>query len=141
MSERIFEMRLSCGYSRPDNTVGDLRVETLAEGEWKPLDLNEGTPGFLIFTYAVFTCQHLYMRTNCAERSLMLSSAEGTIRLVADEAWRIQQLQVAFDAVLESGDPSKEDIIYISGRMGECPVSKNLLPPETDDVVVELRLT
>ncbi len=141
MSERVFEMRLQCAYTRPDNTVTDLQVQLLVEGEWKPLALNKGTAGFLIFTYAVFTCQHLYMRTNCAERGLLLNSATGAIRLVADEAWRMQRLHVSFDAVLESGRPDADDIEYITGRMGQCPVSKNLLAPESGDVIAELHFT
>ena len=40
-------------------------------------DLNSGSAGFLIFVYAVLNCQHMYMRLNCAERGLLLDTAEG----------------------------------------------------------------
>ena len=75
MSDRSFRMRLACRYQDPDNTVSELTVENFEEGEWRDLGLNASSPGFLVFVYAVFTCQHLYFRSNCAERGLMLASS------------------------------------------------------------------
>jgi len=66
MSERNFQMRLTCGYTEPENTVEHLNVEVLDEGTWKKFDLNTMTPGFDIFIYALFTCQHMYFRVNAA---------------------------------------------------------------------------
>ncbi len=129
MSDRSFQMRLGCRYEDPDNTVGALRVENLEEGEWRNLDMNTRSPGFLIFVYAVFTCQHLYFRTNCAERELMLDSAEGAIDVATSEDWALTRLHVHFVGKLKSGTPSSGDIDYIVGRMKQCPVSRNTREP------------
>jgi len=139
MSERHFQMRLSCRYQDPDNTVADLQVEHLDKDEWKPLDLHPGAPGFQIFVYAIFTCQHLYMRTNCAERGIALESAEGRIHVAAGHDWTMDRLHVAFDARVRSGEPSEADLDHIVSRMRQCPASINLR--EVADAETVLRLT
>ena len=136
MSERRFEMRLNARYQDPDNSVASLEVDIMGEQGWQPLNLNALSPGFQIFTYAVFTCQHLYMRSNCAERGLMLKSAEGSIELLTDEVWKMTRLHVGFDALLKTGDPTEADIDYITGRMGQCPVSRNIIAPADIEAVL-----
>ena len=126
MSERTFTMRLKGMYEGDGNTVAGLEVEHKVDGQWQPLDLGPGSPGFDIFTYAVLTCQHMYFRVNCAERSLLLDSAEGSIVIGADADWKIEILQVHFSGRLRSGQASPEDIGYIISRMKQCPVSRNL---------------
>lgn len=138
MSERNFQMRLSCRYEEPNNGVADLRVEHLDRDGWKPLDLHVGSPGFEIFVYAVFTCQHLYMRTNCAERGIQLDSGEGSIQVLAGEDWTIHRLHVDFHAAIRSGEASDDDVHYIVGRMRGCPASINLR--EIPDTETRLRL-
>lgn len=126
MSERSFQMRLFCRYEEPDNSLAQLDVQSLEDGEWRDLDLNTGTPGFLIFVYAAFTCQHLYLRANCAERGLFLESASGSIHMLTDEDWDLRKVRIVFEGKLKSGTPSSEDVAYIVGRMRQCPVSKNI---------------
>jgi hypothetical protein len=126
MNERSFRLRLSCRYEDPDNSVADLNVELLADGEWETLDLGVDTPGFLLFVYTILTCQHRYLRTNCAEKGFRLESASGSIDLLASEDWSVRKLHIRFDARLISGTPSREDVEYIVARMEQCPVSKNL---------------
>ncbi len=126
MSEHRFQMRLSCRYAQPDNTVAELAVENLVEGEWQPFELGFKSPGFLIFVYGILNCQHLYMRTNAAERGFALESADGSIEVTASQDWVLQQLNVHFDARLQSGAPGAEDVDYIVDRMRHCPVSVNL---------------
>jgi uncharacterized OsmC-like protein len=126
MNERSFRLRLSCRYEDPDNSVADLNVELLADGEWETLDLGVNTPGFLLFVYTILTCQHRYLRTNCAEKGFRLESASGSIDLLASEDWSVRKLHIRFDARLISGTPSREDVEYIVARMEQCPVSKNL---------------
>ena len=126
MSERSFQMRLFCRYEEPDNSVAELDVQSFEDGEWRDFDLNTGTPGFLIFVYAAFTCQHLYLRTNCAERGLVLESTNGSIHMLTDEDWEMQKLRIGFEGKLKSGIPSPEDVDYVVGRMRQCPVSKNI---------------
>ena len=129
-------MRLSCSYGE-ENSIGDLSVELLEEGEWKPLNLNEKSPGFQIFVYAIFTCQHMFLRTNAMERDLLLESSEGTIEVITDEKWQMEKLDVQFGAKLKSGSPTEDDVEYIVGRMQRCPVSKNLKEAPDSHTAVE----
>ena len=138
MQRHRFEMRLDCQYAK-ENSIASLKVEHLDGDVWKSLELDTLTPGFLIFTYAVFTCQHMFLRANANERSLQLASSSGSIMIDAAPDWRIEKLHVAFDVTLESGTPTADDIDYITGRMQQCPVSKNL--GEIADTQTELRFT
>lgn len=126
MSQHKFHLRLSCRYRDPDNTIETLAVEVLTGDGWQPLDLNPLSPGFLLFVYTVFHCQHTYMRVNCAERGLMLESAGGTIDVVASDEWVVEQLHIDFSGKLKSGSPGPGDIDSIIDRMRHCPVSMNL---------------
>ena len=126
MNQRHFEMRLSCTYTDPDNSIDQLDIEVLINGAWQTLDLNTRSPGFQLFNYGLFSCQHLYFRINAAERGLMLGSAKGHITVETDIDWNIRSLQVEFNGMLKSGSPSEDDIAYIIERMGFCPVSSNM---------------
>jgi len=124
--EHVFKMRLTCTYADPDNSVAGLGVEVLGRDGWEPFELGTGTAGFLIFVYAVFNCQHMYMRLNCAERGLLLASASGSNVVRANADWVVQQLHVGFSGTLKSGTPTQDDVDYIVDRMRHCPVSMNL---------------
>ena len=126
MSERHFQMRLHGTYQEPENSVASLRVEIFVEEEWQMFDLNSGSAGFLIFVYAILNCQHMYMRLNCAERGLLLETAEGYIHVTTTEDWLLSGLRVEFTGNLRSGTPAQDDLDYIIGRMENCPVSRNL---------------
>ena len=109
MQRHIFHMRLTCEYAE-ENAIADLRVEHLEEGDWKSLELGTLTPGFLIFTYAVFTCQHMFLRANATERNLLLAASHGSILIdgVDIRAYDVRSLrrrigQVLQDVVLFSG--------------------------------------
>ena len=128
-SEPIFNMRLSCTYADPDNSVAGLGVEVLGKDGWEAFELGTGTAGFLVFVYAVFNCQHMYMRLNCAERGLLLESASGTIDIRTNADWQVQQMHIGFTAKLKSGTPAPADIDYIIDRMQHCPVSINIREP------------
>jgi hypothetical protein len=132
-------MRMQCAYSGDDNTVAGLAVEHGVEGVWKPLDLGVTAPGFEIFVYAVFTCQHLYFRVNCAERGLLLDTATGSIEVGADADWNLDVLQVRFAGRLRGGRVSGDDIDYIVARMKQCPVSRNMcaVPGAVTTVILE----
>jgi len=138
MANHEFRMRLSARYADSENAIADLEVEVLTESGWEVLELDTRSAGFLLFVYTIFTCQHMYMRTNCAERGLVLESSTGMIELIADDGWKIEKLHVAFRAVLQSGAPGPDDIAFIAGRMEQCPVSRNLA--RIPDVSVELQL-
>ena len=126
MSERNFSMRLRSMYEGDTNAVTSLEVEHKVEEQWRPLDLGLASPGFDIFVYAIFTCQHMYFRVNCAERSLMLKNADGSLIIGTDQNWNIETLQVHFSGRIGSGQASPDDINYIVSRMKQCPVSLNM---------------
>lgn len=126
MNDLTFKMRLNCRYTDSANNVEQLRVENFLDNEWQALDLNIKSPGFDIFTYAIFTCQHMYFRLNAAERNLTLDSSEGTIIVGTDNHRAIQTLHVDFTGKLKSGEADDDTIEYIKKRMDLCPVSVNL---------------
>ena len=126
MTDRNFHLRLSCNYETDKNDVTDLAVEIWTDDEWKVLHLSTKSPGFLLLVYGLFSCQHLYMRTNSAERNLILESSTGELKLTANELWNIKKVAVDFKVKLKSGQPSDDDIAYIIDRMGHCPVSSNI---------------
>jgi hypothetical protein len=119
-------MQLECRYEQPHNTVSGLRVKNRVKGVWEDFELSFAQPGFLIFVYAILNCQHMYMRTNADERGLVLASSTGSIDVLADSDWVVQKLHVRFEARLNSGKPSPDDVDYIVDRMQHCPVSVNL---------------
>ena len=126
MSKQRFHLRLDCTYETSENKVSVLEVEVFTEHGWAPLDLNETTPGFLIFVYAIFTCQHTYLRANGSENGLIFDSAEGDMKLEASEDWLLESIELAFNVKLKSGAASDEKTALIIERMKQCPVSKNL---------------
>lgn len=139
MAEHSFQMRLECKYEDPDNSVTDIEVRSQEDGgEWKAFDLSFRTPGFLLFVYSIFNCQHMYMRLNAAERGLALASASGSIEVIADAGWRLQTLIVHFSARVRSGQAGPDDIDQIVDRMRHCPVSINLLEVADSQATLEL---
>lgn len=126
MNDRHFHLKLDATYTDSKNEVNDLNLEVLHEGEWEALDLGILSPGFLLYINALFSCQHLYMRTNCAERDLVLESAHGELQVDTRENWEITEIDVLFNARLQSGNPRQDDLDYITERMRHCPVSTNL---------------
>ena len=136
MSERNFNMRLKSTYEGDTNTIASLEVEHRVKGEWQPLDLGIASPGFDIFVYAIFACQHRFFRVNCAERKLVLNSAEGSIVIGADKSWNMEILKIHFSGQLGSGQVSPGDIDYIVSRMKQCPVSLNIREaPDTESTI------
>ncbi|MDH3342436.1 MAG: hypothetical protein OEM07_01805 [Gammaproteobacteria bacterium] len=126
MTDRYFHLRLNCNYETEKNDVTNLHVEIFTDEQWKTLHLSTKSPGFLLLVYGLFSCQHLYMRTNSAERNLILESTTAELKLTAGEFWNIKSVDVTFNPKLKSGHPSDDDINYIVDRMGHCPVSSNI---------------
>ena len=140
MSERIFKMRLSCDYKEPDNTVESQQVELFKENEWTDFELDTGSPGFLIFVYAVLACQQMHLRLGCKDRGLQLASAAGDIEIDTTEDWQLSKLQVNFSALLNSGVASEEDVETVIQRMKNCPVSRNLTFSPQAETTLEIQL-
>ncbi len=126
MNYRHFHLRLGCNYQSTDNTPIDLVVEIFTDGAWQAFEPRLETPGFLLFVYALFSCQLRYMRVNSVERGFVLQSTSGELTLVADADWAVQSMQVDFRSQLKNGTPCDDDITYIRERMRHCPVSTNL---------------
>ena len=126
MSKHNFHLRLNCTYESSENKISVLDVEVSTEDGWQPLELSEASPGFLIYAYSIFTCQHTYMRLNAGENGLIIDSAEGDLQLQASEEWLLESIDVAFDVKLKSGTVTDEKTALIIERMKLCPVSLNL---------------
>ncbi len=126
MSERYFQLRLRASYEGDENKIRDLQVEVLHDDQWELLQLDVRSPGFLLFINGLLSCQHLYMRTNAAERGIALDSAHGEMKIVTDAVWAIKTVDVRFEAKIKSGRLTPEAHAYIVERMHHCPVSTNL---------------
>lgn len=126
MSKHIFKLRMTATYRPPENEIATLEVDVLADNKWTALDLGITTPGFLVFVYSIFTCQHTFLRTNGTERELGFASSHGSIEVEASEDWFLEKIDVQFDVRLSAGEAGEDDISYIVSRMKQCPVSKNL---------------
>ncbi len=132
-------MRMKCSYTGSGNDIASLGVEHTTNGDWDNFDLQVTSPGFEIFVYAIFTCQHMYMRVNCAERGLQLASSEGSITVGTDENWSMDTLKVGFTANVASGSADQDDIDYIISRMKQCPVSGNIREVPGAETTITLR--
>ncbi len=130
MSNRNFKMRLTTTYKGEENNVESTAIEVFKDDTWESFELSSSSPGFLIFVYSLLGCQHLYFRTNCAEKGLLLQSSMGVLDLGTAQSWEIDKIHVDFSAHLHSGTPEKKEIDYILSRMKQCPVSKNVSEPE-----------
>ena len=126
MNKHIFNLRMAADYGSTENDITSLEVQVLDENEWEILDLNTTTPGFLIYVYSIFTCQHMFLRTNATERELAFASLRGELLVEASENWLLEKVYVWFSVRLAAGEPNDDDINYIVSRMKQCPVSKNL---------------
>lgn len=140
MSPLNFSMRLTASYRGDTNEVQAIEVEHIVDATWRPLELDLASPGFDIFIYAILTCQHLYLRMNCAERGLLLDSATGELHIGASDDRRIESLSVSFSGRLRQGEPNVGDIDYIERRMQQCPVSINLAPVKDIRTRVQLEV-
>ena len=87
MNKHIFNLRMAADYGSTENDITSLEVQVLDDNEWEILDLNTTTPGFLIYVYSIFTCQHMFLRTNATERELTFTSSRGELLVEASEDW------------------------------------------------------
>lgn len=126
MNKHVFNLRMSTTYAPKDNEINSLETQLFENNAWTTFDLNTRTPGFLIYVYSIFTCQHMFLRTNASERNLVFDSSRGEIVVEASEDWFLEKVDVMFVVNLVSGHASNDNIEYIISRMQQCPVSKNL---------------
>jgi hypothetical protein len=77
---RSWTLRMACQNEGEKNRVVGLSVEQKDEtGTFTPLTIDVMSAGFMVFVYSIFTCQHLYMYTNAAERGLLLVTSTADI--------------------------------------------------------------
>ena len=136
MNKHIFNLRMAADYGSTENDITSLEVQVLDDNEWEILDLNTTSPGFLIYVYAIFTCQHMFLRTNATERKLAFTSSRGKLLVEASEDWLLEKVYVNFSVRLAAGEANDDDIDYIVSRMKQCPVSKNL--PQDIDILTSV---
>ncbi len=129
MSDHSFELRTAFRYSGDDNHLDQIDAEVLTDQGWQPLQIDNSSPGFLLFVYSFLICQHTYFHANATEHALLLESASLNLSLIADDEWRIQKISVAIDSKLRGGAADPAVIDYIKQRMRLCPVSVNLVEP------------
>ena len=132
MTDRIFNMRLSCAYTGDENDIKQQEVELLSDGMWQTFDLGMQSAGFLILVYAIFSCQHRMYRVTSAKQALLLDSARGSIHVTTDSDWKIKTLQIEFEGKVLTGKARQEDIDIITSAMRNCPVSVNIREAEED---------
>ncbi len=132
MSKHIFNLRMAVDYGPTENEMTSLQVDVLNDNEWEILDLNTTTPGFLIYVYSIFTCQHMFLRTNAAERKLNFKSSRAEIMVEASDDWLLEKVYVKFIVKLAAGEANDGDTDFIVSRMQQCPVSRNL--PKNIDI-------
>lgn len=136
MNKHFFNLRMAADYGSSENDITSLEVQVLDDNEWEILDLNTTSPGFLIYVYAIFTCQHMFLRTNSTERKLAFTSSRGELLVEASEDWLLEKVYVSFNVRLAAGEANDDDIDYIVSRMKQCPVSKNL--PQDIDILTSV---
>ena len=129
MSGHSFELRAAFRYSGDDNHLDQIDAEVSTDQGWEPLQIDNSSPGFLLFVYSFLICQHTYFHANATEHRLLLERASLDLSLTADEEWRIQKISVAIDSRLRGGAAAPEIIDHVKQRMRLCPVSVNLVEP------------
>lgn len=83
MSGHSFELRAALRYSGDDNHLDQIDAEVLTDQGWKPLQIENGSPGFLLFVYSFLICQHTYFHANSTEHALPLESVSLALSLTA----------------------------------------------------------
>ena len=129
MSDHPFQLRASFDYSGDNNNIDHISAQVWSDNRWDRLEIDNTSPGFLIFVYAFLICQHTYFHANSSERGLLLEHSEVELDLQADSDWKIQQIRVGIDATLRNGNPDQTTSDYIRERMRQCPVSVNMNEP------------
>ncbi len=137
MAGHEFELRADLQYSGGDNRIDGLDAEVLTDDGWQPLQIDNRTPGFLMFVYAFLICQHSYFHASSGESGLRLDQASAKLLLQTDDDWKIEQIQMAITAKLRDGSVAQGTIDHIRQRMSLCPVSVNLLAPSDYQIEVE----
>ena len=123
---RTFHFRLNSTHTDPNNAVATLHVEQYVNDVWQPFELNEYMPGFQIFAYSCFICQHTYLRMNATEQEMNLAFISGTFTLTTSQDWEVLSVDAEFDAYLSAGEATPKQVNDLIDRMKGCPIARNL---------------
>ena len=126
MSDLTYQMLVHCHYTGDENDIERLHVEHMVEDNWQELDLNNYSPGFDIFVYAILSCQHMYFRNNATEYDLVMDSSEALITVITDEHRSIHSLHAEYKGKLKKGTANADKVNSIAARVELCPASINL---------------
>jgi len=125
MQERNFHLRSRAVHEGEANDLVSLEMEIELESGWEAVALGLKSPPFRAFVCTALMCQHAYLRMNAAERGLTCSRAEAEFWMNTDDFF-VKEIRAAFKLVVTRGTPSAEDLAFISERMRDCPISRNL---------------
>jgi hypothetical protein len=136
MDERLFHLRSCAVHEGQANDLLRLDLELEVDGEWRPVTIGTTTAPFRAFVCTAFMCQHAYLRMNASERGLGLLEARGELWMKTED-WLVRNITSHFKLTLQSGNASEDDLTFISTRIRDCPVSRNL-PNATKETTLEV---
>jgi hypothetical protein len=125
MDERIFHLRSRAVHAGDENDTVSLAMEIETDDGWSPVELGFQTPPYRAFLCSAVMCQQAYLRMNATERRLALAESHGDLRIVTVD-WFVRELIAHFRVRLRHGAATGDDLGFISERMRDCPVSRNL---------------
>ncbi len=125
MDERLFHLRSRAVHDRESNDLLQLSLEFELDGEWQAVAIGTAMPPFRAFVCAALMCQHAYLRMNASERDLVVREARGEFWMKTAD-WFVTEVTARFQLSIEGEYPSTDDLAFISERMRDCPISRNL---------------
>jgi uncharacterized OsmC-like protein len=125
MDERVFHLRSRASHDEESNDLVQLELEIEVDGGWQPLAMTAEMPPFRAFVCAALMCQHAYLRMHASEMDLVLREARGELWMKTAD-WFVTEITASFQLEIEGEYPSTEDLAFISERMRDCPISRNL---------------
>lgn len=125
MDERLFHLRSRAVHDEESNDLVRLELEFEFDGEWQPVEMAAEMPPFRAFVCANLMCQHAYLRMNASERDIDLREARGELWMKSAD-WFVTEVTARFELFVEGEYPSTDDLAFISERMRDCPISRNL---------------
>jgi len=125
MEERFFHLRSRAVHHEESNDLVQLDLEFEIDGEWQAVALAAEMPPFRAFVCAALMCQHAYLRMNASELDLALREARGEFWMKTAD-WFVTEVTARFELFIEGEYPSTDDLAFISERMRDCPISRNL---------------
>ena len=134
MDERVFHLRSVAVHEGESNDPVQLDLEIETSRGWEPVSLSTSTAPFRAFVCTDLMCQHAYLRMNASERGLVVTEARGELWMKTED-WYVRELTARFTVTVEAGEPSSDDQDFISERMRNCPISRNLASAEKQTII------